>query len=492
MYTLKMRSPQGTAALRVLREQPLWKLLAADKAPAIIALLQGLLLDGEQVLGASILTERLQHALEDLRSHGEDLPQNAAAYVAEWLRLGWLTRRLPEGASEEQYALSSEAAHAIRFISSLRQRRVLATESRLSTVMHQLLRLVEETETNPQKRIVALLQEQERIEREIENIHKGGVVALTDERALERSREIIVLADELAADFRRVRDDFEELNRGLRQNLLENEGSRGEVLTALFAGVDLIGETEAGKSFSAFWRLLTSPEQSEAVREALETLSKRNFMRKLPTRERRFLLNLTSLLLDEGGRVHDVLQSFARSLKSFVQSKEFREQRRLRALLKLATQAALAARTQVRPAQDLAWELTLTSSRIRSASQATLYDPATRLPDAEMRDGEAAELGLELVRELVRQSEIDFRTLRRNLRATLERRPRASIGQVLELFPADQGFGSVVGYVALGVKHGQCTQDRELVRWRGQDRVDRRARVPTIYFTRERYHELVD
>ena len=34
-----MRALRGTAALRNLREQPLWKLLAADKAPVVIALL---------------------------------------------------------------------------------------------------------------------------------------------------------------------------------------------------------------------------------------------------------------------------------------------------------------------------------------------------------------------------------------------------------------------------------------------------------------------
>jgi hypothetical protein len=487
-----MRYSRSVAALRALRDQPLWRLIAADKAPQIMGLLQNLLLDAEQALGASVLSERLGHALAELRAEGEDLPQSAPAYIAEWLRQGWLTRRFPQGASEEQYALSSDAARAIRFVSGLRERRVLATESRLSTVMRQLLRLVEETETTPEKRIVALLQEQERIDRELESIQRSGVTPLSEERSLERAREIIALADELAADFRSVRDDFEELNRGLRQSLLENEGSRGDVLTALFAGVDVIGETDAGKTFAAFWRLLTDPEEAEAVRGALETLGKRAFMRKLPVRERRFLLTLTSLLLDEGGRVHEVLQSFARSLKSFVQSKEFREQRRLRSLLKQATQAALAARAQVRPTQDLAWELALTSSRIRSVSQATLYDPAERLESDEMCDGAAPELGLDVISELVRQSEIDFRTLRRNVRALLVQHARASIAQVLEAYPADQGFGSVVGYVALGVKHGHTTTDRELVRWRGRDEVDRRAWVPAIYFSREHYDELVD
>jgi hypothetical protein len=487
-----MRGPRGIAALRALRSRPLWRLLAGDKAPVVIAILQELLLDGEKTLAASVLVERLARALEELRAAGEDLPQTAQAYVADWLAQGWLSRRLPVGASEEQYELSSDAAHAIRFVSSLMQRRMLTTESRLSTVMRQLIKLAEETDPNPETRISALVMERDRIDREIEAVRTHGVKPLSDERALERAHEIIALADELAADFRRVRDDFDQLNRGLRQTLMENEGSRGDVLESLFAGVDLIGESEAGKTFSGFWKLLTDSEQLEALREALDALSKRLFARKLQPRERKFLLNLTALLTNEGSRVHDVLQSFARSLKSFVQSREFLEQRRLHSLLKRATQAALAARGVVRPTQNLEYELTLTSSRIRSVSQCAFYDPAERVTDSAMHDTEASEIDLSLVSDLVRQSEIDFRTLRQNVRAMLTQHTHTTIAQVLERFPAEQGFGSVIGYVALGAKHGECTGQVETVAWQGPDRVQRWAKIPVIYFMRERFHELLD
>ncbi len=488
-----MKALRGAAALRNLRGQPLWRLLAADKAPLVIALLQELLLEGDKVLAASVLYERLGRALEDLRAADEELPQTAQGYVADWLGQGWLLRRLPAGASEEQYELSAEAAAAIRFVTSLLKRRTLATESRLAAVMQQLFKLAEETDPNPETRIAALAAERERIERAIEAVSTRGVKTLSDQRALERAREIIGLSDELAGDFRRVRDDFDQLNRGLRQSLVEHDGSRGQVLEALFAGVDLIGESEAGKTFAAFWRLLTDPEQSETLREALEAVAKRPFARQLDAKERKFLLNLTHLLAEEGSGVHEVLQSFARSLKSFVQSREFLEQRRLHALLKQATQAALGARAALRPTQELGYELVLTSSRIRSVSQWLLYDPAERVVDAEMRDAEASEIGLDWVGDLVRQSEIDFRTLRRNLRALLAEQSQASIGEVLERFPAEQGLGSVVGYVALGVKHGELVPgEPETVSWLGQDEALRRARVPTIYFVRGRSHELVD
>jgi hypothetical protein len=487
-----VNTARTAATLHALRDQPLWSLIAATKAPAVLAALRSVLGEGEGRLPGSVLHERMGRALDSLRVAGEDLPQPPPTYVADWLRQGWLVRRLPEGAAEETYELSADAAAALRFVGTLMAPRASATESRLATVMAQLSRLADETDANPERRIAALLAERERIDGEINALRGGVVRTLPAERALERAREIIQLADELAGDFRRVRDDFDRLNRSLRQSLVENDGSRGEVLEQLFAGIDVIGQSEAGKTFAAFWRLLTDPLQSAALFDALEAVVGRPFARQLTPRERRFLVGLTATLMNEGGGVHDVLQHFARSLKAFVQSREFREQRRLHALLKEATQAALLAKEAVRPNLALDFALTLTSSRVRSVSQWQLYDPAERMVDVGMAAEAESELSLDAVAELVRQSEIDFRALRAHIRAALERVPQVSVGELLAEFPAEQGLGSVVGYVALGARHGELTAGTELVSWVGADDQPRRARVPALYFIRERYVELVD
>lgn len=488
-----MNAARATAALRALREQPLWQLLAALKAPAILAVLRTVFPEGETTLPGSLLHERVARELAALRDAGEELPQTAALYVADWLRQGWLLRRLPEAASEETYELSVEAATALRFVAGLSTPRTVATESRLATVIDRLAKLAEETDPDAERRIAALVAERERLDREIAQLQGGVVYTLAPERALERAREVIQLADELGGDFRRVRDEFEKLHRSLRQSLVENEGGRGEVLEQIFAGIDVIGASEAGRTFAAFWRLLTDPRQSAALLEALEAVVARPFARQgLLPRERRFLIGLTATLMSEGGGVHDVLQHFARSLKAFVQSREFREQRRLHVLLKSATMAALAAKEQVRPNEAIAFELTLTSSRIRSAAQWQLYDPAERVADATMARAEPSELTLDLVAALVKQSEIDFGTLRAHVRAALERAAQVSVAELLDTFPAEQGLGSVVGYVALGARHGELTGGTQQVAWVGADGERRRACVPGIHFIRERYVELVD
>lgn len=486
-----MKADKHIATYRRLRTQPLWRLLSSTNGPTVIGLLQSLLYEKERSLPASILFERLTRDLEELRAQGDDFPQTTQVYVANWLSDGYLERRFPPGATEEEYELSTATVEAIRFLSTIAEPHSAATESRLSLVIQALVGLAEDTDTDKYRRIDRLMAEQARIDKEIDAIQKGHMRVLPHDTALERIREIISLADDLAGDFHRVRDQFEQLNRDLRERIMDSDGNRGEVLDSLFAGIDLISESEAGRTFSAFWRLLTDPEQAAVLEESLDSVMSREFVGELDMRERRFLLRLTRNLLEQGGAVHEVLQAFARSLKHFVQSREYLEQRRVNQLLKEAQRAALTIKDEVKTIESLEYSLELTSSRIRSLSQWVLYDPSLQAEPEAMREGEPPPIDLESVSELVAQSEIDFRTLKEHVRLLLEQRAQASIGDVLEHFPAEQGLGSVVGLLALGSRHGIKGDSVETVAWVGEDDQGRRARIPKIYFLRDRLDELV-
>jgi len=486
-----VKADKHIATYRRMRNQPLWRLLASGNGPTVIALLQSHLYENERSLPASILFERLMRDLEELRAQGDEFPQTAQAYVANWLSDGYLERRFPLGASEEEYELSTATVEAIRFLSAIADPHSAATESRLSLVIQALADLAEDTDADKQRRIGRLKAEQTRIDREIEAIQKGQIRVLPRDSALERTREIISLADDLTGDFRRVRDQFEQLNRNLRERIMDSEGNRGEVLDSLFAGIDLIVESEAGRTFSAFWRLLTDPEQAAMLEESLDSVMSREFVGELDLRERRFLLRLTRNLLEQGGAVHEVLQTFARSLKHFVQSREYLEQRRVNQLLNEAQRAALEIKDEVKATESLEHSLELTSSRLRSLSQWVLYDPLLQVAPEGMREGELPPIDLDSVSDLVAQSEIDFRTLKEHVGSLLEEREQASIGDVLERFPATQGLGSVVGLLALGSRHGIKGDSVEAVSWVGEDDQRRRARIPKIYFLRDRFDELV-
>jgi hypothetical protein len=478
-----MTTDRRASALRSLRSGPAWRLLSADNAPAVVALLEARLLGKDRALPAAVLVERVGRELTLFRAEGWDMPQAASAYIADWLSKGWLERSFVAG--EEHYELTAGALQAIRFVQGLAQQRAVATESRLSLVMRQLSELAEETEPDTQARIGRLLRERERIDAEIENVRAGRLRPLSDERALERLREIIALADELASDFRRVRDELRTLNRALREQIIESDGSRGQVLEQVFAGVDLIADSESGRTFRAFWRLLTDPRESAELEDALESLVGRGFMRQLSRTERRWLLGLTRTLLERGGEVHEVMQLFARGLKQFVQSREYREQRRMTKLLKAAQRRALALKDRVKPHHGIGEELRLTSAAMRSVSQLKLHDPSVDAAGTGVARAAAPEISLEAVGELVAHSEIDFRRLEAHVRALLRVRGQVSVAEVLAAFPAEQGLGSVVGYLALGARGGIVTDGTERVAWLGLDGVERGATIPKIYFVRQ-------
>ncbi len=114
-----MKALRGAAAFRNLRELPLWRLLAATKGPVVIAILQSLFKNSEKELPSSVLHEKLTRDLDALRAVGEELPQTPQACAAEWLSQGWLMRRFPARASEEEYELSVDALTALRFVTEL-------------------------------------------------------------------------------------------------------------------------------------------------------------------------------------------------------------------------------------------------------------------------------------------------------------------------------------------------------------------------------------
>lgn len=469
-----------------LREGRLWTLLASNDAPFTLAILNGLFLGTERTLLQSVLLDRLSDALDALRGQGHDLPQTAQAYLTYWRAKGWLSRALRPGTSEEEYGLTPEATNAVRLINGLLAPRALATESRLANVMDQVFKLNDETDTNPTSRLEVLQAERQRIDDEIAALGRGEVRTLPDDRALERCREIVAQAKDLADDFHNVRASFERLNQELRARLLETEGSRGSALEALFNGVDYIHNSEAGRTFSAFWRLLTDVEQSSALEDTIEALTSRRFAQALTPEERKFLQNLTTRLAGEAGTVQEVMHVLGASLNRFVRNEDPAKNRRINDVLQQATSAALALKDRMEARTPVGFSVSNAVPHIRSLAQYQLKDPTLAAPAAPIASAEGSGLSLEAIQALISDSEIDLRLLKQNIRTALADAPTVSLAELLTRYPATQGLGTVVGYITLGTKHGHVQPDTQTVAWTGTDTVAREAVLPLIHFTRDK------
>lgn len=450
---------------RLQRENAAWALLRADNAAVILALLGAHFDHGTRRLPAPELFALLDSDLQMMRDEGFDLPRTGQAYCADWVRAGFLLRRADTESREETLEPSESTFAALTFVADLTGTTSSITESRLTTLAGQLRDLARDSDPRGDTRLAALRAERDALDREIAAVESGEFAVLDHSRAVERTREILALAGEIPGDFARVRAELEALNRELRARILDDDGDRGDTLGEVFRGVDLIGSSDAGKSFTGFYDMIIDPERSSQIDEWIDTVLQRPFAQHLePEQRRRFRALFTEMELS-GSEVHATMTSLSRSLRHFVQSRHYEEHRRLQRLLRAAQQQAVQAAPLRKPYEMLDVELVRIGMSIDSVAALHLHNPADDLVAEPVVANELGEVDLEDLRRIVRESEIDMDELVGNVATTLRARGSATIGEVLQDHPATQGLASAVGLLVLATEHGHRVDGTEDIAW---------------------------
>lgn len=473
-----------TLALAKLRDDDAtYRLLRADNGPLIAGIL-GAHLGGEtRRLPAEELYELVDADLDELRGQGFALPQTAQAYCADWRTAGFLVRRPASQARGETLELSAGALTAIRTLEALIAPRATATESRLAAITAQLAQLTLDTDPDADRRLEQLRRQRDELDRQIERAQGGHVDVLDAARALERVSDILAQAQEVPADFARVRGEFEKLNRTLRERIIESEESGKRVLDEVFRGVDLISDSDAGRTFAAFSALILDPAVGAAFDDDVDQVLDRDFATALTLEQRRFLRRFILTLKSGSAEIHDVLTGFARGLRRYVQSQEFHRDRVLRGLLREAQAAGARAASQTKPYADTSLSLALSSVPMSSIGALRAFNPADFDATEAVPLREAGVVDVAALRALARDTEIDFDELVADTNDVLARAGSCTIGDVLEAHPATQGVASIVGLLAIAAAQAVAADETELARWVGRDNAQRSARIPAYRFT---------
>ena len=440
------------------------QLLRADLMPVIAAVLHERLGGSPRVRPVAEFLELLADDLDALRDLGFDLPRTAQEYFSDWVKAGYVMRR--SGAErDETVELTPQAQAAVRFAAQVDTPRSAVTSSRLTNVADLLARLARDTDAESATRRAALEREREAIDAAIADVEAGRYQPLPDVIALERLDEILRLTGEIPGDFAQVSADLERLNRGLREQIIEGAGSRGDVLDHVFEGVDLIEESEAGRSFAAFHALVLDPERAADWDEAVGAILDRGFAQALTRDESLLLRRLMTILQGESSQVRRVMTGFSRSLRRFVESRAYQEHRRLRAALADAQRAALDASRGGRLTEATGYALDASSIPLSSIGAWKLHNPADVRAAESPLPHPNEPLDWEALRRQVRLSEIDFAELRQAVVAVLADQAQATVGEVLAAFPATQGLASVVGLLLLAAAVGRKAAGSEDVTW---------------------------
>ncbi|AXH37175.1 DUF3375 domain-containing protein [Humibacter sp. BT305] len=474
-----------TAALsfqRLLADNVTLDLLRSDNLAFCAAVLSANFTVPGTRIAAEEFHERVEIELDALRDHFT-LPQNAKAYCDGWRTAGYLIRRPAADTRGETYEISSGALVAVRLLDQIDAPQSSVTESRLVSMAAAIRQLAVDTDPDVTRRIEALQSRRSEIDLEIERLREGDVSVLDERRALERVTDVLMQAQDLPADFARVRARFEQLNHDLRRSILDSDETPGEVLDDVFRGVDLIQSSDEGRTFSAFSDLLRDPERASALDDDITAILDRDFATQMPTQTRRVLRGLVRDLTTGSRDIHSALTEFARALRRYVYSQEFQRDRVLRDSLQRALAAAVSASQRIRPYADVGENLELSSMRISSCGEVSFLDPSEYDTGTELLDAQSGSLDFAAVAAIARESEIDFAELIGNVNDAVADGDRVSVGGVLERRQATQGLASVVGLMSLAVQHGMPDPDaREFIGWIGSDGVRRSAEIDTYVF----------
>lgn len=471
---------------RLLEESPLMMALRKDTLPVMASLFQEHL--GEP--GTRIETEELHDLidadLEELRDHFPLGKTTGKGYCDRWREDGLLHRTLHGSLKREVYELSADGHDLLRILSGLETEQSAVTESRLVSITSALHRLAIETDPDKSRRLALLQEEKAALDREIERLSSGEPVVIPGERARERVLDILDQARTLPADFVRVRARVEEMSRELRASIVSSEDGASDILEDVWSGVDLLETSDEGKTFQAFADLVRDPEASAVFDDDVSTLLERQFAEALPIPVRGALRSLRRELADGNRGVQSTMTEFARSLRRYVFSSEYRQDQVLQEKITEALGSALKAAEHTKPFSEVPFDLELSRTQMFSIGEVLPWDPSETEVTRTLVVHEAGSADFEELAAKALQTEIDFESLRANINAVWKEEPElseVSVKMVLDRFPATQGLASVVGLLGLATTHGKMrVGDVDVLEWSSEDGSLRRAEVPRHVF----------
>jgi hypothetical protein len=343
---------------QVVKQHVATKLLNADNAAIYCAILYARFMSGEPVVAGPRLMELVASDLRALRAEGLDLPGTTEDRVAGWVRDGYLIRSVMEGKATEQYQLSVGAVEAVAYLQGLVSRASTATESTMSLMVEEIVRIDVDSNPDSKERIKDLRRQQAALQKRIAAIENGTEEPIDTTKIVERLNAARALGAKMPTDVSRYGDGIKDLDRAIRLSA-EDEGTMtySGILQALFDGEDALSNSEEGAAFQSFFSYLMNPRLRARLTSALDNISRREVAGAAVLATE--VDNLISSIAAQAHEVKALQGALNRSLRRFIQSREYLLQRTVRESLVEAQRNAHAAMDHVNPNRSTGLHLNL-------------------------------------------------------------------------------------------------------------------------------------
>lgn len=464
------------------RHSTAWRLLRADNAALIVSFLGRVFVDENvREIAASALQERLDDVLFSLNKRGDvTYPKAAKAYLDDWASTdaGWLRKYYPAGSDEPRFDATPALEKAVAFITGLREREFVGTESRLNTLFELLRQMVYGTETDPAKRLAELYRQRAELDAEIARVERGELTLLDPVAQRDQFQQFATMARELLSDFREVEANFRELDRAMRVQITSWDGGKGELLDEILTTRGGIADSDQGKTFGAFYDfLLSSDRQAEFAALLDQVLALDAVGSDADARLRHVHYDW----LTAGERTQTTVRMLSEQLRRFLDDRVWLENRRIVELLRSVEAHAYT----LRNTSDLpGMELDETAPRVVLPMERRLYTPKRKQAiDSTVVAGDVDFDSAALFEQVY----VDSAELADEVRNALTGQAQIGLAAVIDGRPLQRGLAELVAYLALDDDAFTVVFDehhRDEVSWVDDGGTRRVATVPRVSFAR--------
>ncbi len=407
-------------------------------------------------------------------------PKTAQEYLNDFANSGYL-RKYYGDADEPLYDLTPHTQKALEWIESLQKREFVGSRSRFNLIFELLEELAFETELDDEARIEKLETKKRQIDEQIEAIRGKTALRFDESRIKEQYMQIEEIARNLKYDFAEIEYNFRELNTRAMETIAMRDDAKAEVLGSIFAIEDEIRESDQGKSFFAFWQLLTDMERSARLSDMIDKLYALESVYRFDPQRR--LKNLKYELLGSGEKIVTVTGRLIEQLRRFIDDRVWVENRRILQLCRDIEKQALECKENMPKSRTF---MTLPGAKVALSSIADkrLYHLKSDTNFEARIEPKAAAIDLE---SFLHQCYVDETALKRRIDTLLQHRVQCTLGEVVAHYGADKGIAELIGYFTIAKARSSARIERdayEIIEVTDFDGNTKKIRVPKTVFTR--------
>ena len=409
-------------------------------------------------------------------------PKKAKEYLDDFVSDKNAYLKKYQGSDDEaMYELTPYTQKTFEFLESLEKKEFVGSRTKFNIIFELLEELEFETNLSDEERIKSLQEQKDAIDAKIKNIQLKKDVRFDNSRIKEHFMLIEEQSRKLKYDFSQIEYNFRELNQKAMEQIATAYESKDSVLGSIFDIEDSIRQSDQGKSFFAFWQILTDAQKNEKLSTMLEKLYDIEIIQEFDSEER--LKNLKYDLLLNADKIGKISSKLIEQLRRFLDDRVWIENKKILELCNAIEKKAVEIKENPPLKRDF-HHLAKNKVAIDSVFEKSLYTLKENKAFSHEIKEDVLEVNLDDFYDIFF---IDEALLQNNINYFLQIQSQCTLVEVLEKFPIEKGISELIGYLSLAKnsKNSIVSPDeKQKIHILGEDGNKKIVSVAKILFTK--------